>query len=187
LIRTGKHDDVQSSVQLHEFLQGIDAIHLRHQHVENHEVGPHPAADVPNGFAPAADRFDFESVHFKQRLQIFPNARLVVHNQDLLLPCHLALPFWKSAKRRGQPCSLGNRNRNVLPFFASLSTQIFPRCACTSRLAMANPSPIPEVLRSTRTKSSKISWWCSAGIPPTESVTLTSTLFVRGKPNLRRS
>src|SRR6266576_1970099 len=47
--------------------------------------------------------------------------------------------------------SIGSKNTNVLPWLCSLSTQIFPRCAWMSRLAMANPSPIPEVFRSTRT------------------------------------
>ena len=38
---------------------------------------------------------------------------------------------------------------------------------------MARPRPMPEVFRSTRTKSSKISWWCSGAIPDPESDTLT--------------
>jgi len=40
--------------------------------------------------------------------------------------------------------SIGSRNVKVQPRRGSLSTQILPRCACTSRLAIARPKPIPR-------------------------------------------
>ena len=39
-IRAGEHDDVQRAVHLHHLPQGFQTIHLRHQHVENDEIGP---------------------------------------------------------------------------------------------------------------------------------------------------
>src|SRR5579862_153380 len=46
------------------------------------------AADLLDGFAAAAHRFDVKAVHLQQGLQIFPYAGFVFHNQDLLSNRH---------------------------------------------------------------------------------------------------
>src|SRR5579883_2008740 len=84
----------------------------------------------------------------------------------------------------------GNRNENVLPDPNSLSTQIFPLCARTSRLAIASPKPIPPTEApccGSFTKSSKISWWYSGAMPGPVSETATRTALGSDAGCFRRS
>ena len=82
-IRAREHDDVERAVHLHQLPQRLQPVHLRHQHVENDEVRPLAFTDTLQGFLAAGQRLDFESIHFEQRPEILPDARLVVHDHDL--------------------------------------------------------------------------------------------------------
>src|SRR6266576_3269313 len=42
LVRARKHDHVEAAVHLHQLLQRIEAVYLRHQHVQDDEVGTLP-------------------------------------------------------------------------------------------------------------------------------------------------
>src|SRR4029077_6115359 len=81
-IRTGKHDDVQAAVRLHQFLQSLNSIQLGHENVENDEVRAVSAVHFGDGFSSGADRLDVVSVDFQQRLQILSDARLVIDHQN---------------------------------------------------------------------------------------------------------
>ena len=153
-VRAGKHDDVQIAVDLDELLERIDAVLLGHENVKNDEVGPVPGADFFNSVLAGRKSLHLEAVHFEEGLQVFANARFVIHDENTFFLRHPCSPF---RLRSAQLGSIGIRNLKVLPRCGSLSTQILPRWACTRRLAMARPRPIPDVLGSTRTKSSKIS------------------------------
>src|SRR5262249_54543542 len=134
----------------------FDAIYLWHQDIENDEVRPVSGIHLGQCFLARADGFHVVAVHFQECLQIFADTRLVIHHHDSFLHSHLTPHFLFQSTRR-QAGSIGSRKVNLLPEGTAFSTQIFPRWACTNRFAIASPSPIPDVLRSNRTKSSKIS------------------------------
>ena len=87
-VRAGKHDDVQRAVQLHQLPQSLEAVDFRHQHIENHEVRTFARSDFLQRIFAARHRFDRETVHFEQRLQIFPDARFVVYDQNFFFVGH---------------------------------------------------------------------------------------------------
>src|SRR3989442_1626191 len=139
---------------LGEIVERIDAVLLGHENVKNDEVGPVPGADFFNSVLAGRKSLHLEAVHFEEGLQVFADARFVIHDENTFFLRHPCSPF---RLRSAQLGSIGIRNLKVLPRCGSLSTQILPRWACTRRLAMARPRPIPDVLGSTRTKSSTIS------------------------------
>ena len=158
-VRAGEHDHVQRPVHLHQLPQRLKPVHLLHQHVQDDEVrtvaflhrfesfrsgshGRSPDSRPPR--AASADTFVCSVRRPPPEFFLFqPFASPLFFEQNSIDP---QLFIGRS------------RNVNVQPRRGSLSTQILPRCACTSRLAIASPSPIPDEVRSTRTKSSKISW-----------------------------
>ena len=87
-VRARKHDHVEAAIHLHQLLQRFDAVHFRHQYIQNDEVGPfslvHPRKRVFSG----ADGFHIESVNFQKRLQILSNARLVIHHKNFFFHGH---------------------------------------------------------------------------------------------------
>ncbi len=156
-VRAGKHDHVEAAVHLHQLAQRFQPVHLRHQHVENDELGPFALADAFERFLAAGHRFHFEAIHFEQRLKILANARFVVHDQNLVFMSHLF--SCRTSRKRLLELSAfwAEGTKTNFPRPSSLSTQIFPRCAWISRFVIASPRPIPEDEGSTRTNSSKIS------------------------------
>ena len=89
-VRAGKHDDVERAVHLHQLPQRLEAVHLRHQHVQNDEIRALARTDALEGFLAAGHRFHVEAVHFQQRLEILSNARFVVHYQNFFFVSHLS-------------------------------------------------------------------------------------------------
>ena len=51
-VRARKHDDVEAAVHLHQFLQCIQAIHLRHQHIQDDEIGTLTLVHSLEGISP---------------------------------------------------------------------------------------------------------------------------------------
>ena len=97
--------------------------------------------------SPRNSALDLKAFHLKQRFsQIFPNARLVIYDQNFFFRAHLILLLPELPT--SYLWSIGDKNAKVLPILGSLSTQISPRCAWINRFAMASPSPIPDVFRS---------------------------------------
>src|SRR6266851_4936755 len=111
LVRARQHDDVQAAVDLHQFLQRFQSIHLRHQYIQDNEVGPLAFVHFFERFFPGADGFHLESVDFQQRLQVLSNAGLVVHNKNFFFHSHrfslsirktfraLALIHWQQKRK----------------------------------------------------------------------------------------
>ena len=73
-------------------------------------------------------------VQLQYRLEILQHARFIVHHKDV------ASAHCSSATRLAGGFS-NTRKENLLPLPGSLSTQILPPAACTSRRAMASPRP----------------------------------------------
>ena len=88
LVRAGKHDDVEAAVDLHQFLQRLDAVHLRHQYIQDDEVGPLALVHFLDRFSAGADRLDVESIDFQQRLQVLSNAGFVVNHENFFFRGH---------------------------------------------------------------------------------------------------
>jgi hypothetical protein len=49
-VRTAEHNDVQAAIELQEFAQCVDAVHLGHEHVEDDQVGPFAITDFGEDF-----------------------------------------------------------------------------------------------------------------------------------------
>ena len=86
--------------------------------------------------------------------------------------------------QRLQACGIafwtGRVNTKVLPFFSSLSTQIWPPCPCTMLRQMPRPRPVPRGRSlndsSACVNSSKIAERFDSGMPMPVSETLMCTL-----------
>ena len=87
-IRTRQHDYIQAPVDFHQLLQRVNAVHFRHQNVENDEVGPLAFLHSVQGFPAGVDRLHVEPVHFQKGLQILSNTRLVIHHQNFFFLGH---------------------------------------------------------------------------------------------------
>ena len=94
-VRAGEHDDVQGTVQLHQILERLQAVHLRHEHVEDDEVRTLAPVHLRQDFPAGGHGLDFKTVHFEQRLQVFADARLVIHDHDFLAYRHKMSPLVK--------------------------------------------------------------------------------------------
>jgi len=66
-IGTGKHNHVERAVNQHELLQGLQAIQIRHQYIEDDEIGAVAAADLFNCFLAGDYGFDLIAFYFQQR------------------------------------------------------------------------------------------------------------------------
>ncbi len=154
-VRAGKHDHVQGAVNLHQLLQGFQAIQIGHQHVQNDEVRTVAVFDLLDRLAVRNSPLRPDT---RPPREAYPDTSVcwVRRPPRGFFPFQPFAPPSYSQNIR-YALSIGSRNVKVQPRRGSLSTQILPRCACTSRLAIARPNPIPDEVRSTRTKSSKIS------------------------------
>src|SRR6266436_1283211 len=165
-IRTAEHDYIQTAIELHQLLERVQTVHFRHKNVEDNEIRPLTCIHLGKGLLAGAHGLHFEIIDLQQRLQILPYARFIIDYQDffflghqILLMSHISQSSESNSYVSiNQFWSMGSRNVNLLPPTGSLCTHLFPRCAWINRFAIASPNPIPVVLRSTRTKSSKISW-----------------------------
>src|SRR6202035_3362525 len=95
-------------------------------------------------------------VDFEQCADVAQHPRLVIHQQDVACFGHYFFPLLGTAAAGLS----GMINENLAPEPTSLSTQILPPIAPTSRRAMASPKPMPSVFASLpgrRKKSSKTS------------------------------
>ncbi len=87
-IGTGEHDHVERAVDLHQLLQSLNPIHLRHQHVQDNEIRAVAAANLFHRFLAARLTVSTSiPIHFQQRMQILPNAGFVVHDQNSFFFC----------------------------------------------------------------------------------------------------
>src|SRR6266403_1589044 len=141
-------------VDLHQLFQGLQTIQVWHQHVQNDEIRAVASLNLLDRSRPDTT----VSTWYPSTSSRVPKYFRMLGSSSTtrILSCSaICAPTF--VLRNTYRLSIGSRNVKVHPRRGSLSTQILPQCACTSRLAIAKPRPIPEDVRSTRTKSSKIS------------------------------
>jgi hypothetical protein len=93
--RRASDDDIEASIQMHEFQQRLEAPDFRDQHIQNDAIGTLPVRYLGDGFFAAADRIHVTTVRLENSQQILSNARFVIHNEDFVFWFH-RLCAWSS-------------------------------------------------------------------------------------------
>src|SRR5260370_26588462 len=77
----GEDDDREIGIDLADFLQHLDAVEMRHHHVQNQKVVA-PLADFGFDLRRIAQRFDLVPVAFEQCLHVVADGSIIVDDED---------------------------------------------------------------------------------------------------------
>ena len=82
---------------LFAFLDGLQAIHARHSHVEQNQTGIESLLHALNGLEAASGRLHRVVIHFEQGLRITKHAGFVINDQNGGVCAHDLLfgPHWQ--------------------------------------------------------------------------------------------
>ena len=88
LIRTRQHDDAEAAIDLDQPPQSLQPVHFLHEHIENDEIGAVSLLNRFEGFGTGSHRGHVVAVNFEQRLQVFADARFVIHHENAFFITH---------------------------------------------------------------------------------------------------
>src|SRR2546428_1599620 len=138
----------------------LEAVHLGHRDVSEHDVGPH-ALDELQTLAAVLRDMDLVRRRAQRRLHELADRRVVLDEHD---PSHPG-----QASTAWLPAATGRRTWKIVPRPISLSAQTEPPCIATICFTIGSPRPVPWMPRvfadSTRPNRSQIDSSFSAGMP----------------------
>src|SRR4051812_45305983 len=132
----GEHQDGGGGSAAAQFLEQLVPVALREHHVEHDQIDIRLQGHAQAGLA-VGRHADVVAVLAQVQAQAQGYGAIVFDDQE--------------AGHGGQPA--GSTTRKVLPSPSRVSSSIFPPCSSTILREMARPSPVPSVLRESRSSA----------------------------------